>query len=146
ALATAEEVLSGTLDVLYGCARLRHKLLIAGLSNDPSYLLFLGVWSESHHLPLGPDRQHWNAEALKRKDEEMELIATHYRSDVVKAIEERLATHRGSPQEVTGLKRAKAIMKAVKWAVVDAQLGIDELTGAAAADGTITMFGLVQSE
>jgi len=64
----------------------------------------------------------------------------------LKACEELLATHRGSSKEFTGLKQAAAIMKAVESAVVNAQLDIDELTVAAAADGTITMFGLVQSE
>jgi hypothetical protein len=38
---------------------------------DPERIDFVRISSETDHLPLGSERRHWNAEALRRKDVEI---------------------------------------------------------------------------
>jgi hypothetical protein len=78
---------------LNGCRRLCNEMNDLDWMDDPSYRTFLGVVSESDHLPIGPDRKHWNPEALKRKDAEIERVANHYRPYVLKACEQLLAKY-----------------------------------------------------
>ena len=65
------DILDGKLDILNGCARLTKQLYAAGLRDDPDSRVFIGVESETDHLPYGNDRQYWAAEALRRKDKEI---------------------------------------------------------------------------
>jgi hypothetical protein len=96
AVAIARNVLDGKLDLLNGCAELSYKVHLGGLAADPEFGIFMGVWSESNHLPLGPDRRHWNAEALKRKDENIAQITAAYRETVLAACR-RLIERFGQP-------------------------------------------------
>ena len=41
---------------------------------------FIGIGSESTHLPVGEERRHWSAEALRRKDKEITDFELRYRN------------------------------------------------------------------
>ena len=86
--------MSGTLDVLNGCRRRCDEMNDLDWMDDASYRTFLGVASESAHLPIGADRKHWNPEALKRKDVEIEVVANHYRPYFWMACEQLSANSR----------------------------------------------------
>ena len=96
ALTTARAILEGTLDILNGCARMSYEMACTDMGNDPTYDIFRGVASECDHLPIGPDRQHWNREALLRKDEEIEKITVFYREDILIACQD-LIERQGRP-------------------------------------------------
>ena len=83
AVSIAEDMLAGKVDILNGCAKLVPQLYAAGLDKDPNFRIFVVVWSDCDHLPIGHVRQHWDIEALKLKDEEIAEINSFYRKDVL---------------------------------------------------------------
>jgi hypothetical protein len=85
AIAIAREILSGSLDILNGCAKLDPLIDASVLKNDREFVIFTGVRSESDHLPFGPDRIHWDAEALKHKNEEIARVVAFYHQRVFTA-------------------------------------------------------------
>lgn len=82
----ARRVLGDGYDPLLACrdlAQLRERLPGVG---DEIMDTFIGVASEVDDLPIGPEREHWAAEALKAKDVE----AADYRERVRAVVEESL--------------------------------------------------------
>lgn len=51
---------------------------------DSDLLGMAGIESETDHLPLGPVRQYWEPEALRRKDAELAECETFFRDSAVK--------------------------------------------------------------
>lgn len=67
----ARRILSGEVDIVGGArdlARVSHQL---GADHDPDFVFFIGLDSETDHLPIGDVRQHWNPEVLRAKDAEL---------------------------------------------------------------------------
>ena len=61
----AQQVKAGTLSVLEAArllVGLRHEVEVA--DDDPDFLVFVGIESQTDHLPIGEERQHWAASAL----------------------------------------------------------------------------------
>ena len=97
AVAIAVEVRDGKLDILNGCYQLAREIHAAGLDRDPDFRTFIGVESESDHLPYRPDdRRHWDVEVLSRKDKEISEVAAWYRESVLAACR-RLIERFGQP-------------------------------------------------
>jgi hypothetical protein len=59
---------------------LEHRL---AAEHDPDFTFFIGVDSETDHLPLGDVRQHWAADALRKKDEELSSLEGFFRADAL---------------------------------------------------------------
>jgi hypothetical protein len=82
--AIAERLLGGKIGIIEASrqiASLRHG---AGIGNgDPDVLLFVGVDSETDHLPIGAGREHWAADALAAKDAEIARAEAFYRKRVL---------------------------------------------------------------
>ena len=59
----------------------------------PDFTAFIAINSESDHLPTGPERRHWAAEALIQKDREIRHLEDSWRAEAVKAAESLLAKY-----------------------------------------------------
>jgi hypothetical protein len=82
-VAAAKAVLAGEIDMLAGCHWVAYALRCADLGGDPEHSFLSAVSSECDHLPIHGDRQHWNAEVLKRKDEEIARVSDFYREEIL---------------------------------------------------------------
>jgi len=76
----AESILSGETGIIEGSrelASLSRGVEQALLQED--ILTFVGIDSQTDHLPIGTQRTHWNAEALKNKDIEIAECEAFFR-------------------------------------------------------------------
>jgi hypothetical protein len=73
ALSIARQILSGEEDVLLGARELSALRFAVGLpEDDPDFLRFVGIDSETDALPLGTVRSLWSREALEEKAAEID--------------------------------------------------------------------------
>ena len=70
----ARSILSGELGVIAGARQLCGLGHQIGADSDPDFIFFVGLDSESDHLPVGEVRQRWNPDALREKDAEIAAI------------------------------------------------------------------------
>ena len=68
----ARSILSGNVGLVAGARELIGWRFDVGAEHDPDFLFFVGMDSETDHLPIGEMRQHWNPDALRAKDAELE--------------------------------------------------------------------------
>jgi len=68
----ARRIVDGSIGIIAG-AREMSRLHFRSHSKekDEEFLVFVGIDSETDHLPVGEVRRHWSAEALVRKDAEI---------------------------------------------------------------------------
>ena len=78
-VAVARDILSGTLGIVAGARRLAKLSHDLRLDRDPDFIFFIGVDSETDHLPAGEVRHHWAADALRQKDEELRDCEASFR-------------------------------------------------------------------
>jgi hypothetical protein len=67
----ARRILDGTVGIVAGARQLTRLRFPSRTENDSDILVFIGIDSESDHLPIGDVRQHWNPDALLVKDAEL---------------------------------------------------------------------------
>jgi len=79
-VATARSILSGTLGIVQGSRRLTSLGHALGAERDPDFTFFVGVDSQTDHLPVGEVRHHWAADALRRTDEELRECEAFFRA------------------------------------------------------------------
>jgi len=53
---------------------------------NEEWMIFIGIDSETDHLPIGEEKRHWNKEILKKKEKELEDIESHYRPYAIESI------------------------------------------------------------
>lgn len=58
---------------------------VCGDELEPDFLLFVGIDSETDHLPLGAARDYWAKAALAAKDLEIEEAEAFYRESTLVA-------------------------------------------------------------
>src|SRR5947207_7958242 len=75
-VATAQRILSGALGVVAGAHQLSGLRFEVGAEKDSDFIFFVGVDSETDHLPVGEVRSRWNLDALKAKDDELRAYET----------------------------------------------------------------------
>jgi hypothetical protein len=83
---TAKNIIAGSLSVIEGSrllAGLRFK--VCDDSFDSDFLRFVAIDSETDHLPIGREREHWGADALAKKDKEIKAAEEIYGEDVLAA-------------------------------------------------------------
>ena len=69
----AKGMLDGTVDYLEGAIQLSslwHEVEVAG--DDPDFIAFIEIASETDHLPIGRGKQYWSKEALERHNSEIQ--------------------------------------------------------------------------
>jgi hypothetical protein len=92
AVTIARDVLEGRSGVIEGSrllASLSHRV---GLGEfDADFLPFVGIDSETDHLPIGEVRRHWAADALATKDAELAAAEAFYRQRAFEACSRLIA-------------------------------------------------------
>ena len=67
----AKSIVFGELGIVAGARQLAAWRFDVGAENDPDFVFFVGVDSETDHLPVGDVRSHWSPDALRAKDEQL---------------------------------------------------------------------------
>ena len=96
ALRVARAILSGSTSIIDGARRMASIHLYSGHVKQPideDYALFLEIDSKTSHLPVGEARKHWSAEALARKDIEVQQTEAVFRERALKAAEAFIHRH-----------------------------------------------------
>ena len=77
--AVAQQIISGKLGIVAGARELARLRFDIGTEHDSDFKFFVGVDSETDHLPLGDARSRWTPEALKTKDAELAAYESRVR-------------------------------------------------------------------
>jgi hypothetical protein len=91
--AVAQGIISGQIGIVAGAWELRALRFEVGMEDNSDLKFFCGVVSETDHLPVGKARQYWNAEALRRKDEELRQIENSLRDRALAACRNLIRAH-----------------------------------------------------
>jgi hypothetical protein len=78
-VSTARGMLSGAIGIVEGARRLTKLGHALGVDRDSDFTFFVGLDSETDHLPVGEVRRHWAEDALRRTDEELRACESFYR-------------------------------------------------------------------
>ncbi len=95
-VATAQHILSGQLGIVAGARQLSGLRFDVGAEHDADFIFFVGVDSETDHLPVGEVRSRWSSDALKAKDEELQTYESSVRDKafrVCQSLIQRYETH-----------------------------------------------------
>src|SRR5436190_21390879 len=69
--ALAKRILAAEVGIAEGAGEFATWRFDVGAEADPDFVFFVGVNSQTDHLPIGPARRHWNPDILKAKDAEL---------------------------------------------------------------------------
>jgi hypothetical protein len=84
-VARARDLIDGRIGVIV-CAREMSKLAFwLREQNDPSFMIFRGIDSESDALPAGPEREFWSASALREQDQKIDAFEGSWRDAAMQA-------------------------------------------------------------
>jgi len=78
-IARANELIEGRVAVVESAREIRKYGFWFRASDDPDFLTFIAIDSETDHLPVGDVRQHWSKDALEKKDVEIQKAEATYR-------------------------------------------------------------------
>ena len=78
-VATSRRILSGELGIVAGARQLSGLRLDVDAERDADFIFFVGVDSETDHLPVGEVRSRWSADTLKAKNEELQAYEASVR-------------------------------------------------------------------
>jgi hypothetical protein len=73
-VATVRNILSGGTSFIEGARSIALDSYDAMLDHDPDIMPFIGVASETDALPIGKERQLWNADALVKLQPEIDRL------------------------------------------------------------------------
>lgn len=90
---TARRILDGSTGIVAGARELTRLRFPSRAETDKDILVFVGIDSESDHLPLGEVRQHWNTDALKTKDDELQCYEARVRDRAFAACQNLIAKY-----------------------------------------------------
>jgi hypothetical protein len=82
-VALAKSIISGEVGVVAGARQLSALRFDVDAELDPDFMFFVGLDSETDHLPVGETRSRWNSEALHAKDEELARLEAFTRERAV---------------------------------------------------------------
>jgi hypothetical protein len=86
ALRIATAILDGEIGLVQGARELLPHLWATLEDGNPDLNFFLGLLSQTDHLPVGPERRHWNREVLQVKDRELDTVELSCHDSVVEAL------------------------------------------------------------
>lgn len=93
---TAQRILSGESSIVAGARQLATLRFDVGAEQDSDFIFFVGVDSETDHLPIGEARLRWSADVLKEKDEQLQAYERSVRErafQVCRSLIQRYETH-----------------------------------------------------
>lgn len=95
-VARAGDLIEGRIGVIV-CAREMSKLAFwLREQNDPNFMTFRGIDSESDTLSAGPGREFWSASALRDEDQKIRTAENAWRAVAVEAARALIAKYRDS--------------------------------------------------
>ena len=99
-VAAAQAILGGKLGVTIGAQyllRLFQTHFSKKAIDDPDWVVMMSVDSQTDHLPTGPEREHWDSQALAAKDEEMRKCDALFRDDVFRVCSRLIERYKSHP-------------------------------------------------
>ena len=84
-VATAQAVLEGNLGIIEGSRKLSPYRFDVKAEKDPDFIFFVGLDSETDHLPLGEVHKKWNPEILKQKQAEINSYESSFKEKAFEA-------------------------------------------------------------
>ena len=78
----------GVVEAAQQVSSVRHRLR---QDNNPLFLSFLAIDSETDRFPVGPAREHWAPDALLRYDQEREVVEQRLKPFALQSAVELLA-------------------------------------------------------
>ena len=90
----AHRILDGGIGIVAGAREITRLCVPSRAEKDSDILVFVGIDSESHHLPVGDVRRHWNAQILKAKDAELQDIEARVRERAFRACRSLIAKYK----------------------------------------------------
>jgi hypothetical protein len=79
----AQSILAGEVGIIAASRQFAAWRLDVGAEDDPDFLFFVALDSETDHLPVGDLRKHWSADALRAKDDELEKFEASARDEAL---------------------------------------------------------------
>ena len=96
-IAICEAILNEEIGIIAGSRilnsldhELRHSQ-VGQFERDEDFILFVGIDSETDHLPVDRERANWSAEALARKDKEIAESEAFYKNSAFAACRHLIA-------------------------------------------------------
>lgn len=89
----ARRLLDGEYPLFEACHRIAELRWRLQDPDDPLFDTFVAIACDTEGLPLGNQRQHWNSEALQRKDEEASAYAKEVRFAAEEAAKELVSKY-----------------------------------------------------
>jgi hypothetical protein len=86
-----ESILKEEMGIIAGSRRIKSLGFELFDNNDEDFVFFIGIESETDHLPVDFERRNWSLEALERKDKEIAEFESVSREDVFKACRKLIA-------------------------------------------------------
>jgi hypothetical protein len=92
-------MLSGELGVIEGSRRLcQLRSGVSSLDQDPDFILFVGIESDTDHLPVGEVRELWAPDALSRLAPQIQAAEDHWRQSAFIAAQRLLDRFGSTPR------------------------------------------------
>ena len=89
----ARRILDRDIGIVAGAREFSRLRFSSCTNSDSDVLVFVGIDSETDHLPIGDKRQHWSAEALKTKDAELQAYEARVRKRAFRACESLISRY-----------------------------------------------------
>jgi hypothetical protein len=96
-VAHAQELIEGRVGVIETARAMIQYRSWFRVGNDPDFMTFVGIDSETDHLPIGSVRQHWDNAALEKKDVEIKRAETFYRDQAMQAAQNLIQKYKAIP-------------------------------------------------
>jgi hypothetical protein len=86
AVATLLSFLEGRIGAIEAARKLSSlRFSLVGDELEEDWRVFVGIDSETDHLPVGEERKNWSADSLVTKDAEIKRTEEHYRLEAFAA-------------------------------------------------------------
>jgi hypothetical protein len=79
----ARDVVEGRVGIIEAARVLKELAFRVRAEEDPDFVTFRVIDSESHPLPVGPERKNWSADALEREDAKIAAFEEHWLAKAV---------------------------------------------------------------
>ncbi len=86
-VAVCEAILSEEIGIILGSRKLKYLSHLISDDYDKDFMVFIGVDSETDHLPVDWERKNWSIEALQRKDVEIKKHEEGFKEIIFSACE-----------------------------------------------------------
>lgn len=103
----ARHILNGSIGIVEGSRLLLTVQRAAGAEDDANFMFFVGVNSQTDHLPVGDVRRHWNADALRLKDVELNEFETEVRARALEVCRKLIEKYDRPSQRCVESKKGK---------------------------------------